>query len=361
MAQASIESLNSEFCPSKLSITTTTHTGATGDRLLMVNLRVEGSGRKHMGLALDYSTSMSAESNQQTKRDVLVQAAVVALGLMPEDDMVTVVAYGTHAEVLVRNARIGHPYTIAKVCQDMRDQRFMGGTNPSSALVELKGCDQILLMSDGESNDGILDPALLHQIVQCPILCGSISPGCDMLELATVSEGSSFEIDCNDVDTMVSLVASALSAPNIIASAVTLVVQGEKHCVPSVREGCCVRYVVPIPADVDADVSFHVTHVDARGLVVTQHGSASINGATNNEVQRQQHLQHAAALAEEARRTDCQVKKTKAVRMFQQAGVATNTHDVFRTASSQRLQFSLEPESELCPAICRESSVRAND
>jgi len=370
-----IASLNTEFCLSKLSVSTETHTGSTGstgDRLLMVSLRVEGSGRKHMGLALDYSTSMSDRRNNQTKRDVLVQAAVTALNLMREDDIITVVAYGTHATVLIRNARIGHPVTIPKVCQDMRDQPFMGGTNPSSALNELRECDQIMLVSDGEFNDGVLEPDLLHKMVGCPVLCGSILPGCDMTELANVSEGSSFEIDCTEADTMASLMASALSAPNIAASAVMLLVQGKQYPVPSVREGCCVRYVVPIPesAEPSADaenaentetVSFSVTHMDTRGLVVTQNSTARITGATNNDVQRQWHLQKAAALVEEAQRTGCQVKRSEAIRMFCAAGVTTNNHNVLRTASSQRLQFSLEPDSELCPDVCRESSARAMD
>ena len=332
----------------------------------MVSLRVEGSGRKHMGLALDYSTSMSDRRNNQSKRDVLVQAAVTALNLMPEDDMITVVAYGTHATVLMRNARIGHPVTIPKVCQDLRDQPFMGGTNPSSALSELCECDQILLVSDGEFNDGVLQPDLLHKMVGCPVLCGSILPGCDMSELANVSEGSSFEIDCNEADTMASLMASALSAPNIAASSVTLLVQGKKYPVPSVREGCCVRYVVPIPASEPSEenaetVLFSVTHMDTRGLLVTQNGSARITGAANTDVERQWHLQKAAALVEEAQRTGCQSKQSEAIRMFCAAGVTTNKHSVLRTASSQRLQFSLEPDSELCPTVCRESSTRAMD
>tara|TARA_B110000977_G_scaffold128010_1_gene163487 strand:+ start:1779 stop:2918 length:1140 start_codon:yes stop_codon:yes gene_type:complete len=362
-----VASLNTEFCLSKLIASTETHTGSDGEQLLMVSLRVEGSGRKHMGLALDYSTSMSDRRNNQSKRDVLVQAAVTALNLMPEDDMITVVAYGTHATVLMRNARIGHPVTIPKVCQDLRDQPFMGGTNPSSALSELRECDQILLVSDGEFNDGVLQPDLLHKMVGCPVLCGSILPGCDMSELANVSEGSSFEIDCNEADTMASLMASALSAPNIAASSVTLLVQGKKYQVPSVREGCCVRYVVPIPASTEPSeenaetVLFSVTHMDTRGLLVTQNGSARITGAANNDVERQWHLQKAAALVEEAQRTGCPSKQSEAIRMFCAAGVTTNKHSVLRTASSQRLQFSLEPDSELCPTVCRESSTRAMD
>ena len=77
----------------------------------------------------------------------MIDAARLALQQLPEDDIITVVAYGTAAVVLVQNVRVGHPSTLATVYAKMEEQCYLGGTNPSSALTLLTDCDQTLLLN----------------------------------------------------------------------------------------------------------------------------------------------------------------------------------------------------------------------
>ena len=195
----------------EVQVSFTSHTDH-GCNYTMVTLSHTGNcPRRHMGLALDFSSSMSQIVNMCTKKSLMIDATQTALKQMHDDDMVTVVVYGSHAECIVESVRIGHPHTIPTIVNGLRQHDYMGSTNPGSALHLLTGCDQTLFLSDGQFNEGPTDPRVLHGIVKHSLLCGSIFPGTDMSDLAEISEGTYFNLNCDSYEDMVSLMASSLS------------------------------------------------------------------------------------------------------------------------------------------------------
>jgi|TARA_B110001452_G_C15228038_1_gene425551 hypothetical protein len=324
-----------------------------GCNYMMVTLTHTGTcSRQHMGLALDFSTSMSQMVHMKTKKRMLIDATKTALSQMHDDDMVTVVVYGSHAECIIEKVRIGNADTIPKIINGLYQHEYMGATNPGSALHLLKECDQTLILSDGQFNEGPLDPGVLHGIVKHSLLCGSIFPGMDMTALAEVSEGTYFNLNCNNYEDMVSLLASSLSAPPIKVSNIVLTTD-KTYNLPSLRTGCSVRYVFPVLGD-----SVHVSYMDDNAHVVENVSQLKVTGENNSTVKRVLALQTAAKFAEEALRTGNSDLRSKSTTLYQEAGFGVMTdEDMKRVSSSNRQQFSIDPESMHCPQLCRDASL----
>ena len=357
VAIRNIAQLTSEFSTPQISVSTTSHT-AGGVNYVMVRLdhasTQQRQQRQHVGIALDYSNSMKTlTSSGASKRDVMVDALKVALEQMNDDNIVTVVAYGSSSSVVVQNARVGNPDTIPSVLTRLKSQAFMGRTNPSAALTQLQECDQTLLLSDGQFNEGPSSPQVLHSIVDHPILCGSIYPGANMSALATFSEGTSFNIDCENTANMRSLLASSLSAPLIKASGVSVRQNGTNYDLPSVREGCSTQYVLQVYGTNTLDVRYSNENAVAVEIMHTFY----MSGNCNPDVQHALTLQKAAEAGLEASITGDDALARTSIGMFKSVGVhVADKNDMLRVSSSQSSQFSVDPESSHCPSTCRASS-----
>lgn len=355
IATSNLKNLATEFnsIDPDILIETNPHNGTH----TMVTLTHTGTvTRRSIGLALDFSGSMGIFANSgTTKKKVMIAAAQAALGQMYSDDMVTVVVYGTHAATVMKNCRIGNPNTIPTIVDKLQRQPLLGQTNPSAALHLLKHCDQTLLLSDGEFNNGPTSPVLLHKILSHPLICGSIYPGTDMTQLAEISSGAAFMLDCNEPDAMHSKLAAAMCAPEIRASGVQLLVNSDVFNLPSIRNGCSIRYVFPgVPS------SFAVSYIDNRAerreLTATVHDTGLSDPVVANLIK----IQKAVEIAEQARVASSAEQddlRRQSQEMFADAGIVVERGDVFRISSQNRLQFSVEPSSHLCPTVCREASV----
>jgi hypothetical protein len=351
MIANNIARLTSEFTTPQIAVTSTSHTEHGVNYALISLTHTGNNARQHMGIALDFSTSMAQFANGVTKKETLIRATETALKQMNDDDIVTVVAYGGHADTIVQNAVVSHPDTIPNIIQKLKAHGYMGRTNPAAALNLLKACDQTLLLSDGTFNDGPTDPLTLHDIVQHPILCGSIVPGTDMSDLSDASEGTYFTIDCQDPEHMYSLLASALSAPPIRASNVVLAHGDTLTNLPSIRHGCSTRYVVPIFGPVS------VTYLDHRATPVSLTHTVDVTGANCHHVQHVLALQAATELATKAMEMQDQDMQRASAQLFRDAGVNIGSYeDLRRESSSHKRQFSIDPDSEHCPSTCRTSS-----
>ena len=353
-----ISALTSEYGDtSDIEIVATSHQ-EEDNAWTMVTVRHLGpTTRKHVGLALDYSGSMSnCTKDGVVKKNRMVEAAKMAVQQLPEDDLITVVAYGTTAVVLVENARIGHPSTLARISSKMGQQCYLGGTNPSSALTLLTDCDQTLLLSDGEFNDGPIDPVVLYSIVNRPLLCGSIFPGNDMNDLANISEGTFFELDCNNKDSLTALLSSALCAPKIMASSV-LVRSGDcQFNLPSIRAGCSVHTVIPGSLS-----EFSVDYMNSQGAMMTIEYHHNWTSKFDETVHHNLVMQRAAKLAEMSALPEFVDQRLtmehESQELFESAGIEIkNRADFCRASSAQRLQFSIDPDSVFCPELSRSCS-----
>jgi hypothetical protein len=351
MIAHNIAQLTSEFGAPQVDVASTSHT-ENGVNYAMISLTHTGNNaRQHMGIALDFSTSMAQVVNGATKKETLIRATETALGQMNDDDIVTVVVYGGHADTIVQHAVVSHPDTIPNVIDRLKAHEYMGRTNPAAALNLLKACDQTLLLSDGTFNDGPTDPLILHDIVQHPILCGSIMPGTDMSELSDVSEGTCFVVDCRNPERMYSLMASALSAPPIQASNVVLTHGDTSINLPSIRNGCSVHHVLPVFGPIS------VTYLDHKATPVSLTHTVHITGSNCHHVRHVLALQTAAALATKAMESRDQAMQRASTQLFRDAGVHIGSYeDLKRESSSQNNQFSVDPNSEHCPTTCRTSS-----
>jgi len=352
MIAHNIAQLTSEFNVPHIDVATTSHT-EHGVNYAMVTLTHTGkNARQHMGIALDFSTSMAQFANGVTKKETLIRATETALGQMNDNDIVTVVVYGGHADTIVQNAVVSHPDTIPNVIKQLKAHGYMGRTNPAAALNLLKACDQTLLLSDGIFNDGPTDPLILHDIVQHPVLCGSIVPGTDMSDLSDVSEGTYFTVDCQNPEHMYSLLASALSAPPIRASNVVLAHGDTSINLPSIRNGCSTHYVLPVFGP-----SISITYLDHKATPVSLTHTVHITGTHCPHVQHVLALQTAAKLATKAMQLQDQAMQIASARLFRNAGINIGSYeDLRRESSSHNNQFSIDPNSEHCPSTCRTSS-----
>ena len=352
MIANNIAQLTSEFNVPQISVASTSHT-ENGINYAMISLTHTGkNARQHMGIALDFSTSMAQFTNGATKKEILIRATETALKQMNDDDIVTVVVYGAHADTIVQNAVVSHPDTIPNVIMKLKAHNYMGRTNPAAALSLLKECDQTLLLSDGTFNDGPTDPLTLHDIVQHPILCGSIVPGTDMSELSDVSEGTYFTVDCQNTEHMYSLLASALSAPPIHASSIVLTHGDTSINLPSIRNGCSTHYVLQIFGP-----SVSITYLDHRATPVSLTHTVNVTGANCHHVQHVLALQTAAELATQAIELQDQEMQRVSAQLFRDAGVNIGScEDLRRESSSHNSQFSIDPNSKHCPRTCRTSS-----
>lgn len=344
--------LSSEFSNPAIEVSSDTHT-ENGVNYAMVTLTHSGScKRQHMGIALDFSTSMSESTGLMTKKKAMILAAETALKQMYGDNIVTVVAYGSHARVIIQNALVSHPDTIPNIVSALDKQPYMGRTNPASALVLLKECDQTMLLSDGHFNEGPTNHSTLYGIVKHPILCGSVFPGTDMSQVAEISEGTEFDINCDNLEHMQSLIASALSAPSIEASNVVLNHGGTLQTLPSIRNGCKTQYVLQV-----FDKDIEITYMDTNANVVSITHQIKVSGQRRDHIKHVLGLQKAAQLAHEAFETNNVELQRASTDLFKDMGVAINSYkDLKRESSSQKNQFSVEPGSLFCPEACRSSS-----
>ena len=338
----------------ELMVSTDSHTD-NGVNYVMLTLTHTGSrNRQHMGIALDFSNSMSQLINVKSKKTLLIEATQTALTQMNDDDCVTVVVYGSHAECVLEKVRVGHPETIPSIVRKLRAHEYMGMTNPASALHLLKECDQTLFLSDGQFNEGPTSPDILHGIVKHSLLCGSIFPGTDMSELAKMSEGTYFNLNCESYEEMQTMLASSLSAPPIVMSNVVLT-SDTTHKLPSIRAGCSIRYVFKAFGD-----SITVEYMDEEARIKKIESKLEITGAKNGTVERVLALQSAAELAEEAFRTNNKKLRLLSANMFKNAGIPiTSDDDMRRVSSSQLQQFSVDPDDMHTPETCREASYNA--
>lgn len=328
------------------------HTEQGCNYIMMTLTHTGTTKRQHRGIALDYSGSMSEMVAMQTKTAILINATEIALNQMNDDDMVTVVVYGSHAECVIEKVRVGNPQTIPTIVRKLKHRVHMGCTNPGAALQLLKECDQTLILSDGQFNEGPTDARILHSIVNHSLLCGSIFPGTDMHDLADISDGTYFNLNCNDVETMQTLLASSLAAPPIKLSNISLVHNDITYNLPCVRAGCSARYVFPVLGD-----TVKVSYMDDMANMVTMDHIFTVTGSIDNNVKHVWTVQTATDLAEEALRTNNTAMRAVSVTMFQHAGLdVTTDEDMKRVSSSQRRQFSIEPGSVHCPQICRDAS-----
>ena len=352
MIDNNLAHLSSEFSDSAIKVSSDTHTDK-GVNYAMVTLTHTGSNkRQHMGLALDFSTSMSQSTGLMTKKNAMVMAAETALKQMYGDNSVTVVAYGSHARVIIENALVSHPDTIPNIVLALEKQPYMGRTNPASALVLLKKCDQTMLLSDGHFNEGPTNHNALYGIVNHPILCGSVFPGTDMNEIADISEGTCFDINCDNFEHMQSLIASALSAPPIEASNVILNHNGTLETLPSIRNGCKTQYVIPI-----FNKDIEITYMDTNANTISITHKINVSGNRCEHIKHVLGLQKAAQLAHKAFETNSTELRRASTDLFKNMGVTINSYeDLRRESSSQKNQFSIEPDSLFCPETCRSSS-----
>jgi hypothetical protein len=282
----------------------------------------------------------------------MIKAAEIALQQMYDDNIVTVVVYGSHASTLVQNTLIGHPDTIPNIVSALKKQSYMGRTNPAAALSLLRTCDQTLLLSDGNFNEGPTEHDTLYNIVNHPLLCGSIYPVTDMNKLSEISEGTCFNIDCKETEHMQSLLASALSAPSIEASNVTLKQGDKEEHLPSIRNGCKTQYVIPMFGN-----DIEITYLDNHATTVTINHQVNVTGNQCKHVKHMLGLQTAAQLARKAFENNNIAMKQKSVHLFQDMGIKINSYeDLRRESSLQNSQFSVEPGSLHCPEVCRSSS-----
>lgn len=334
-----------------LLVSTESHSD-NGCNYVMVTLSHTGTRkRQHMGIALDFSNSMSEVICTKSKKTLLIEATKTAMTQMNDDDCVTVVVYGSHAECVYEKVRIGHPDTIPNIVKKLKVHAYMGMTNPGSALHLLTECDQTLFLSDGRFNEGPTCPNILHGIVNHSLLCGSIFPGTDMSELATISEGTYFNLNCGSYEEMQSLLASSLSAPPIVMSNVVLT-SDIKYNLPSIRSGCSIRYVFKAFGD-----SITIEYMDEEAKIKKIVSKLEITGNRNSTVEHVLALQSAAELAEEAFRTKNENLRLISKNMFKDAGITISSNEEMRrVSSSQRQQFSIDPDDIHTPAICREAS-----
>lgn len=333
-------------------VESTSHTHKGCNYMMMTLTHTGTTTRQHRGIALDYSGSMSELVDMASKTSILIKATEIALKQMNDDDMVTVVVYGSHAECVMEKVRVGNPQTIPTIVKKLKQHDHMGCTNPGAALQLLKECDQTLILSDGQFNEGPTDVKILHSITNHSLLCGSIFPGTDMNDLADISDGTYFNLNCNDIETMQNLLASSLAAPPIKLSNVSLVHNDTTYNLPCVRAGCSARYVFPVLGDL-----VKVSYMDDMANMVTMDHIVTVTGHSDKYVQHVLTVQNATDLAEEALRTNNTEMRAASVSMFQFAGLDVKTdEDMKRVSSSQRRQFSIEPGSIHCPQICRDAS-----
>jgi hypothetical protein len=351
MIAKNLAQLSTEFSLPQITVKSASHT-ENGVNYAMISLTHIGNNeRQHMGIALDFSTSMAQFTKGATKKETLIRATQIALQQMNDNDIVTIVVYGGYAEAIVQNAVVSHPDTIPNVIKKLKAHEYMGRTNPAAALNLLKECNQTLLLSDGSFNDGPTNPVILHGIVQHPILCGSIVPGTDMSDLSNISEGTYFTVDCQNPEHMYSLMASALSAPPIQASNVVLMHGDTSINLPSIRNGCSVHHVLPIFGPVT------VTYLDHKATPVSLTHTVDVTGSKCHHVRHVLALQTAAALAAKAIELRDQDMQSASTQMFRDAGVNIGSYeDLRRESSSHNNQFSIDPNSEHCPHTCRTSS-----
>lgn len=356
MISNNLTQLSSEFKDPLIVVSSDTHTD-NGINYAMVTMTHSGSNkRQHIGIALDFSTSMSQITGGRSKKDTMIRAAEIALKQMYDDNIVSVVVYGSHAATIIKNALVGHPDTIPNIVSRLKTQPYLGRTNPAAALSLLNMCDQTLLLSDGNFNEGPTQHDILHSIVKHPILCGSIFPGTDMNELAELSEGTYFNIDCKEAEHMQSLLASALSAPSIEASNVTLKHGNKEEHLPSIRNGCKIQYVIPI-----FEKDIQITYMDNNANMITINHTVDVTGKQSEHIKHVMGLQNAAQLAKEAFEKNDMEMKQKSVNLFQNMGIRINSYeDLRRESSSQNSQFSVDPGSLHCPETCRISSMEIN-
>lgn len=354
MLHHNLTRLSSEFARPSIRVTSVSHT-EDGSNYALLTLTHDGPpNSQHMGIALDFSGSMKTTTDAgPTKKESMIQAVDVALRQMNSNDSVTVVAYGSHPNTICKGLHLSDPTTIPSIVQLLRKQPFLGSTNPSSALEELSDCTQTLLLSDGQFNDGPTDPLLLHGIVKHPLLCGSIYPGTDMSQLAICSDGTFFEVDCDNIDNLQCVLASALSAPPVRASNIRVSTSTSKHNLPSIRDGCSVSYVVPL--DVSTDITVSYTNDKATTMQV-QH-TVTLTGNIDKDVKKYMQLQEATSMAKAARISNCPNLRTRSVSMFQNAGVDVTLDTLGRVASSHESQFSIDINSQFCPQVCHNSNT----
>lgn len=356
MISKNLSSLSSEFKDPSVVVDSVTHTD-NGVNYALVSVSHTGTNnRQHVGIALDFSTSMSQITGLESKKKIMIDATEIALKQMYNDNIVTVIAYGSHASTIIKNARVGHPDTLSTIVNNLKLQSYLGKTNPASALSLLTRCDQTLLLSDGNFNEGPIDPQVLYNIVGHPLICGSIFPGSDMSELSELSEGTYFNIDCKEKENMHSLLASALSAPRIEASNIVLKHGGVKEHLPSLRNGCKIQYVIPVFGN-----DIEIVYIDNLGNTITVPHVVTVTGNQCDRVSRALQLQKAAKLARVGFETnDISLQKMSA-NLFNDMGVSVESFvDLRRESSSQNSQFSIEPESLFCPESCRKSSQLEN-
>jgi len=344
--------LTTEFKPADIKLESISHS-ADGTNYIMVTMQHNAEvSRQHIGIALDFSTSMQERVEGISKRKILIDSAKIAMEQMNDDDLVTVVAYGSRANVIMRNVRVGNPDTIPSIVRILYSTDYMGRTNPSIALAELVNCDQTLLLSDGCFNEGITDPSQMYNVVRHSIMCGSIFPGTDMSELAEISEGTYFNLNCKNAAHMKSLLASSLSAPLICASNVVLTHGSATYTLPSIRAGCMTRFVFKAFGD-----TLTLKYTDDNNNPIELNHTFCIVGNSNHEVARQIVLQKAAELgAKSLKQNDDGLRRTS-YEMFSSIGInITCDNDLAKTSSSQQMQFSVDPSSMYCPEVCRSSS-----
>lgn len=344
--------LTTEFKPADVRLQSVSHSDS-GTNYVMVTMQHNAVvTRQHIGIALDFSSSMQERVEGISKRKILIDSAKIAMEQMNNDDLVTVVAYGSHANVIMRNVRVGNPDTIPSIVRILYSTDYMGRTNPSNALAELIDCDQTLLLSDGCFNEGITDPSQMYNVVKHSIMCGSIFPGTDMSELAEISEGTYFNLNCKNAAHMKSLLASSLSAPPICASNVALTHGSATYMLPSIRAGCMTRFVFKAFGD-----TLTLKYTDDKNNQIELKHTFEVVGNHNHDVARQIVLQEAAELGAKSLRQNDDGLRRKSYDMFSSIGInITDDSDLALNSSSQQMQFSVDPSSIHCPEVCRSSS-----
>lgn len=104
-------------------------------------------------------------SNAKTKLDLVKEAAIKALSLLEKEDTVSIVTFSHTVKVLAKNLSIKHIEELKSIINNLRTEGstdlFEGWRQAALCVAESmkdNGINRVLLLTDGETNQGVVDP-----------------------------------------------------------------------------------------------------------------------------------------------------------------------------------------------------------